>query len=90
MTPTLSEIKARAQADPGKCYNSYDTERFNDRAALIQMVETARSDALEEAAAAIEKNHIISGSIGPLYGAGWAASCKHQAATIRALKSTEK
>lgn len=46
-----------------------------------------RDGALEEAAAAIENDRIMSGSPGPLYSAGYAQGCRWSAANIRALKS---
>ena len=45
----------------------------------------SRRQALQEAANLCESNHIISGSIGPLFNAGWEEAIKGCAEAIKSL-----
>lgn len=52
---------------------------------LAESYEQGRLDGIEEAAKLCEGNHLLSGSIGPLYSAGWEEAIKFTAEVIRRL-----
>jgi len=59
-------------------------------ACLTAAQQAARRDEREKCAEVVAGNHLISGSIGPLYTAGWEASCGAGANAIRALGSGDE
>ena len=67
-------------------YPSTHNQLLPDIAAAIRAAEAAaREEMRERCAKAIDGDHIIQGSIGPLFSMGWHESSKAHAAVIRAL-----
>lgn len=52
-------------------------------------IRAAVNEALERAAAVLEKDHIVSGSFGPLHSMGWEQASQAHAAYLRSLKHPE-
>jgi hypothetical protein len=84
----MFNVEERSEYEHARLETGLDLMR-SELAALRAERDALRQDA-KTIAARMESDHIISGSIGPLFDVGWAEACKAWAPKVAALAQGEK